>query len=430
MIFIKGKEKKSTLDIYSGIGEIQVTQGSDLDKQLRMISLTEEDLKIINSIQPLILENIDYIVDRFYENLEKESSLLHIINTNSSIDRLKKTLRSHIIEMFSGVIDNEFIKKRSQIAHIHVRIGLETKWYMCAFQDLLLALIGIIQENIETKDESLLAIQAVSKILNFEQQLVLEAYDKESERIKQQQEEVKRAVQTRVTSEAENLASISDTTNDKFQHLALQSKEIVTTSKSGTKLSLNAGDRAQKGKEQINIQTKNMTVIDASMEKILYDVQGLLKITSQMQEIVDMVTGIADQTNLLALNAAIEASRAGEYGKGFSVVASEVRKLSEQTKESVFNVSSLIQNSQNKVESLTASLSQVREDVKNENKNMNITEQEFEGILAKLTESMQQNNKIEKDMEAFNTVIDELGESFGEVSRLADNLMDITHELD
>ncbi|GAA0292078.1 heme-based aerotactic transducer [Gracilibacillus halotolerans] len=430
MLFVKTKEKNDTFNIYNGVGKINIDRGSNIEKQIQMISLTEEDLKVINSIQPLILERIDYIVGRFYKNLETESSLVHIINQNSSIDRLKNTLEVHIVEMFSGVIDNDFIDRRSKIAHIHVKIGLETKWYMCAFQDLLLAMIDIIQQNLTSKEDCLVAIQAVSKILNLEQQLVLEAYDKESERIKLQGEEKKRSVQAKVNSEAENLASISEETNGTFQHLIVQSKEIVTTSKSGTKLSLNAGELAQQGKEQINRQTKHMTMIDASMENILSDVQGLLKITSQMQDIVEIVTGIADQTNLLSLNAAIEAARAGEYGQGFSVVASEVRKLSEQTKESVYNVSSLIQNSQNKVELLTESLSQVREDVKKENESMENTEQGFEEILNKLSETMQQNDKIEKEMEAFNTVIEELGKSFKEVTLLADNLTEIIQEMD
>lgn len=166
------------------------------------------------------------------------------------------------------------------------------------------------------------------------------------------------------------------------------------------------------------------------MEKILADVQGLLQITSQMQDIVDIVTGIADQTNLLALNAAIEAARAGEYGQGFSVVASEVRKLSEQTKESVDNISSLIKNSQNEVEMLTESLMQVRQDVKRENENMDETEHGFEEILHKLSETVQQNNKIEQEMEAINSVINELGKSFEEISMLADNLTEIIQEID
>jgi heme-based aerotactic transducer len=83
--------------------------------------------------------------------------------------------------MFDGVIEGEYFEKRIRIAQIHVRIGLKTKWYMCAFQDLFLSLVEIIEEKLIHKEDYYLAIKAVSKILNLEQQLVLEAYDVESE---------------------------------------------------------------------------------------------------------------------------------------------------------------------------------------------------------------------------------------------------------
>ena len=82
-----------------------------------------------------------------------------------------------------------------------------------------------------------------------------------------------------------------------------------------------------------------MASINYSVNDISSDVQVLLKISNRMQEIIDIVKSIADQTNLLSLNAAIEAARAGDAGKGFAVVAGEVRKLSEETKKSVINVS-------------------------------------------------------------------------------------------
>ena len=74
-----------------------------------------------------------------------------IINNNSTIDRLKHTLKQHISEMFDGIIDQSYIQKRIRIAHVHVKIGLQTKWYMCAFQDLLLSLSTIIEKNIVRK---------------------------------------------------------------------------------------------------------------------------------------------------------------------------------------------------------------------------------------------------------------------------------------
>jgi methyl-accepting chemotaxis protein len=78
------------------------------------------------------------------------------------------------------------------------------------------------------------------------------------------------------------------------------------------------------------------------MSSINRDMEGVKEKTQDINQIIDIVKGIADQTNLLALNAAIEAARAGEHGKGFAVVAEEVRKLAEHTKESVDQVQSNI----------------------------------------------------------------------------------------
>ncbi|MBY6269617.1 globin-coupled sensor protein [Parageobacillus thermoglucosidasius] len=429
MLFKRTKRENSNVNFENGRGDISITKGSEIEKQITMIGLTEKDLHIINAIQPFVIENINFIVDRFYKNLENELSLLKIINDHSSIEKLKKTLRQHIMEMFNGRVDASFIDKRIKIAHMHVKIGLPTKWYMCAFQDLFLALMDIIQQNIINKEDCFLAIRAVSKILNLEQQLVLEAYAAESERLKEAVEEQKQLVRNNVASASQNLAAISEQTNASFQQLISQSNEIVSLAQNGTKLSLSAQERAEKGKEHMHKQALIMSNIYSAVDDISNDVHILLEISNQMQEIVGIVTGIADQTNLLSLNATIEAARAGESGRGFAVVAGEVRNLSEQTKNSVSKVSSLIQNTQKQVEKLTKSLDKIRTEVKNGNQNMQETEKRFEQILDTMAETMQQNNKIETELISFVNVIDELGKAFEEVSLSADKLTMITQEL-
>src|SRR5690625_4422082 len=87
---------------------------SDLMKQIEMIHLTKDDLKIVMYLKPLIEKNITTIVNDFYANIEKTPSLIKIINKFSAIDKLKGTLTTHIIEMFSGKIDEQFIKKRKE----------------------------------------------------------------------------------------------------------------------------------------------------------------------------------------------------------------------------------------------------------------------------------------------------------------------------
>lgn len=74
-------------------------------------------------------------------------------------------------------------------------------------------------------------------------------------------------------------------------------------------------------------------------------VQALNTSSSEIKDVIEIVKSIANQTNLLALNSAIEAARAGDHGKGFAVVADEVRKLADQTKSSVEQIATLIEES-------------------------------------------------------------------------------------
>ncbi|MEH6943866.1 globin-coupled sensor protein [Bacillus sp. JJ722] len=426
MIFKREKHQKINIDTINA--ELIVSKEGDFEKQVNMIGLTVEDLKMIHSLQPFVNKEIHTIVDDFYKNLENEPSLIEIINNSSSIDRLKNTLRQHITEMFDGVVNQSYINKRISIAHIHVRIGLQTKWYMCAFQQLFLSIVEIIERNVP-RVQTLSFVKAVSKIMNLEQQLVLEAYDSESERIKNIAEEQKCKLREDVASASQSLAAISQQTSASFQQLNRQSNEIVSFANSGADLAILAEKRAQKGKEQLGDQTINMSQIDESVYDISNDIKVLLQILGQMQSIVQMVTGIADQTNLLSLNASIEAARAGEQGRGFAVVAEEVRKLSEDTKNSVSNVADLISNTNKHVSKLTKSLEKILTAVSNGNNSMEETKDHFEDILKMMNETKIQNNKIKKELISFVNVVNEVGKASEQVALSADGLTLITQDL-
>ncbi|MCE4047505.1 globin-coupled sensor protein [Bacillus sp. Au-Bac7] len=431
MFLTKKRAKRETAEQFTlGDVELKVARNSEVYKQVQMIGLTAEDLIQLKRMHIYVLNNIGGIVDRFYKNLENEPSLLGIIQDNSSIERLKKTLRTHIGEMFAGEINREFLEKRIRIAHVHVKIGLQTKWYMCAFQDLLLSLLGLIEDNFPNKEEHMPLIRAVSKILNLEQQLVLEAYDAESDRIKAEGEQEKLLIRQSVAEASENLAAISEETNQSFQHLVGQSNDMIIFAKKGADLSNLAEERALQGKQQINMQAATMENIHHKVNEITGDVHVLLSITNQMAEIINIVKGIAEQTNLLSLNAAIEAAKAGEHGLGFSVVAGEVRKLSDDTKKSVANVATLIQNTNGQTEKLTSSLDKIMEEISKGNKSMQETAEHFQHILEAMCETKGQNNRIDEKLASFIQLINEMGSDFKEVAVSADKLTWIAKEME
>ena len=154
-------------NILKYINEVRIDlyKYSEVLSQIQMIHLTKEDLCVIRSMKDIIHEQLPNLVTAFYKNLGTQPSLMKIIADHSTVERLQKTLHQHLSEMFVGVIDDAFVDKRYIIAHVHVRIQLEPKWYMCAFEDLKQSLITIIMptcDTIEEYSEKVLAITRLS----------------------------------------------------------------------------------------------------------------------------------------------------------------------------------------------------------------------------------------------------------------------------
>ena len=140
---------------------------------------------------------------------------------------------------------------------------------------------------------------------------------------------------------------------------------------------------------KMNDMSKSMNDIKTSVESTNVEIKGLKKLSDNIGQILTAITGIAEQTNLLALNAAIEAARAGEAGRGFAVVADEIRKLAEQTNKETGKISDLIVTIQTKVETVKNGGEQAKDKVISGYK---LAEESRNNIL-KITELTTKNNE-------------------------------------
>ncbi|MDN4075772.1 methyl-accepting chemotaxis protein [Fictibacillus sp. CENA-BCM004] len=141
-----------------------------------------------------------------------------------------------------------------------------------------------------------------------------------------------------VNSSSDELAAIAQEASAAIEQLAVQSGDVVEHAQSSVEYAALVSEKSKKGKGEIELHLSSVQQIKQKMNEISKEILLLKEDSGHIIEMVEFVKGIAEQTNLLALNAAIEAARAGEMGKGFAVVAGEVRKLAEQTKDSVGGV--------------------------------------------------------------------------------------------
>ncbi|MCT2538141.1 methyl-accepting chemotaxis protein [Aquibacillus koreensis] len=148
--------------------------------------------------------------------------------------------------------------------------------------------------------------------------------------------------------------------------------------------------------------------IKLSFDNMTSTINALKSRSSEIGSVIDLITDISDQTNLLALNAAIEAARAGEHGKGFAVVADEVRKLAEESKKSADQITVMVADIQSETQNAVVSIDEGNAKVE-------------EGITS-TTEARQAFGKIEESMTNVSNKVTDVSGSIQDIEEIALNI--------
>lgn len=394
-----------------------------LAEQLSMIGFTEEDRRVLEIVKPIMIGHIDAIVEAFYSSITQVPALQKIIADNSTIDRLRTTLKQHLLEMFDGRIDDEYVRKRLRIAEVHQRIGLEPKWYIASFQNLQGAVLDLLHRVLPDRTQALICCKAVTKLLNFEQQLVIEAYDRknieERERVHLQ---VRQEVKRRIGLVSEELASLTEQTSASTEQLAASSGHVNELFLRGADMSHRTRTLAAEGAMQVNEMDRRMEKIRDRSSAMEGSLSSLAESSGQILSIVRIVQDIAGKTKILSLNASIEAARAGQTGAGFAVVAREVKKLSEDTAAAVKQIDTLIRLTHTHIDEVVGSNEEVRKFVELGQRQSERVLFTFDHILEALQSSIAEISKVETELDSLLRTIGEIGSATARVADSADNL--------
>ncbi|OLQ79101.1 hypothetical protein BIT28_01825 [Photobacterium proteolyticum] len=229
-----------------------------------------------------------------------------------------------------------------------------------------------------------------------------------------------------LTSLAEETRQSSDQQISHMEMTATAMNEMVSTveeiSRNAQQASSSATNAFEQARSGANITKKTSQVIDSlgqDISSVSQTIDELRVETENVGDVLGVIRDIADQTNLLALNAAIEAARAGEQGRGFAVVADEVRSLASRTQDSIEEINLTIDKLQRVATSALDSMEHSQSNTKDAISMASKARESLNAILTSVGQIQDMNTQIATAAEEQNAVAQEINQSVIEVNGLA-----------
>lgn len=220
--------------------------------------------------------------------------------------------------------------------------------------------------------------------------------------------------QERIINQQATAVNETTSTMDELGASSRQAAEQAESASDSARVVLNLAQEGATGARQVlNLAEDGNKVVDKSLEgmselrekvaAIATQIMGLSEQTTQIGSITGVVTDLANQTNMLALNASVEAVRAGEHGKGFGVVANEIRRLADQSKKSAEKINGIISDIQNAINSTVIATDEGTKTVKEGIKLSKDAAQAFKGVTQSINDIVLKNQEM--TLAAINNIV-------------------------
>lgn len=338
----KAKSPNEQYEYFNEVAESDIVVSERFQGKLDFLGFNKVRREYVHELLEIYLEKNEEILDQFYIHLMSIDEFRVVIEAHTTVDHLKKVFDAHFRSLFEEDLSLDYVFKRRKIAYTHARIGVLPNWMISAYTLMNQLIIPLITDKyMRNRKKMLDVLLAYDSLVTIDQQIIVETYIEiqagsivnglgEIIKYNTQLDQIKNLIQFQDAQQQAVYAA-----NASMEELESSIEEVSTSVVKVTKDTQGSLQQLNDDITTLENITSSLHTTDQEQLKVQKKVGELVERVQSVNELMHFIQEIAEQTNLLALNASIEAARAGDTGKGFAVVAEEVRKLADNTKQSI-----------------------------------------------------------------------------------------------